>query len=107
MCVSLRGILGLTTGPAPVTPAGDHEPGPPARLLVVESRSSTGELWVFAVDQVAGVQRVERGALRSVPSTVSQSATRYSHTLFDWQGKVVGILDDERLFADLRGMAAS
>jgi chemotaxis signal transduction protein len=57
---------------------------------------------VFAVDQVAGVQAVERTAMRAVPSTVSQSAARYSQTLFDWQGQAVALLDEDRLFADLR-----
>jgi chemotaxis-related protein WspD len=106
LCVSLRGILGLADLRATAS-GGDGTPEPPARLLVVESHAGAAEIWVFAVDQVAGVQRVERGALRSVPSTVSQSAARYSQTLFDWQGQAVGVLDDERLFADLRGMMAS
>lgn len=106
LCVSLRGLLGVAAAPAAAS-GGDGHAGPPSRLLVVESRSGAAEMWVFGVDQVAGVQRVERRALRSVPSTVSQAAARYSQTLFDWQGQAVGVLDDERLFADLRGMMAS
>ncbi|MFZ4731433.1 MAG: chemotaxis protein CheW [Pirellulales bacterium] len=101
--VSLHRVLGLTPRPsAPASPADNVDGGAPGRLLVVEERATATERWVFAVDQVAGVQAVERTAMRAVPSTVSQSAARYSQTLFDWQGQAVALLDEDRLFADLR-----
>jgi len=105
--VSLHRILGLTPPAlAPATPPGGPDAGPPARLLVVEQRTTATERWVFAVDQVAGVQAVERMSMRAVPSTVSQSAARYSQTLFDWQGHTVALLDEDRLFADVRERVA-
>ena len=109
LCVSLSALLGLEgrteratkTAAAPVA-EGDHAASP-ARLLVVERVGESGaERWVFGVDQVAGVHRVPRSAMRAVPSTVSQSGTRHCQALFDWQERAIGLLDDARLFDGLR-----
>ena len=111
LCVSLHGLLGLEGRPSfePTTTATDDGAlTSPARLLVVERIGSQGdERWVFGVDEVAGVQRVLRSSLRSVPSTVSQSSTRYCQALFDWQGLPVGLLDEARVFDGLRDSIGS
>ncbi|NBV46787.1 MAG: chemotaxis protein [Planctomycetia bacterium] len=108
LSVSLHRLLGLAPPPLGSPPAAaGTDPAPPARLLMVEHRSSPSDRWVFAVDQVAGVLRVERAVMRAVPSTVSQSAARYSQTLFDWQAQTVALLDDDRVFADLRDMVSA
>jgi len=100
LCVSLHGLLGLEDAPPAFMP-GDDAPAP-ARLLVVERTDpSPGGRWVFAADEVAGVQRVERTALRAVPSTVSQSTAHVCQALFDWQDHPVGLLDETRLFDGL------
>ena len=109
LCVSLHGLLGLEGRPSfePTAPDNDA-PISTARLLVVERNGSQGDdRWVFGVDEVAGVQRVLRSALRSVPSTVSQSSTRYCQALFDWQGQAVGLLDESRVFDGLRDSIGS
>ena len=109
LCVSLHGLLGLEGRPSfePTAPDNDA-PISTARLLVVERNGSQGDdRWVFGVDEVAGVQRVLRSALRSVPSTVSQSSTRYCQALFDWQGQAVGLLDESRVFDGLRDSVGS
>lgn len=97
LCISLPAVLGI----ADTVPQarGGHEPerradGGPGRLLVVERG---GERWVFAVEEVAGVHAVAKAAMRSVPSTVSHAASRSTQALFDWQEKVVGLLDEARL----------
>jgi chemotaxis-related protein WspD len=109
LCVSLRGLLGLdASGPTPTAPeAADGTASigglPTTRMLVVERGGDRGtERWVFPVDEVAGVQRVARAALRTVPSTVSHAAGRSTLALFDWQGQRVGVLDDARVFDGLR-----
>jgi len=107
LCVSLHRLFGLPAAPVtPSPPPGDADPGTPSRLLVVEPPVAACDRWVFPVDQVAGVHQVRQATLRPVPSTVSQSASRYSQTLFEWQTMVVALLDEQRLFADLRHMVA-
>jgi len=101
LCMSLHAVLGLPGGPQ----AAAAEPA--ARLVVVERTGDAGtERWVLGADEVAGVQRVSRAAIRAVPSTVSQAHARCSTALFDWQERTVGLLDDARVFAGLRGMVA-
>jgi chemotaxis signal transduction protein len=62
---------------------------------------------VFAVDEVAGVQRVARSAMRAVPSTVSHAGARSTLNLFDFQEQTVGILDPARIFEGLRDLISS
>lgn len=100
LCVSLHGLIGLEDTP-PAFRTTDETPTA-ARLLVVEEAADAGgSRWVFAADEVAGVQRIERSALRAVPATVSQSATHLCQALFDWQDRTVGLLDETRLFDGL------
>ncbi|NBW95181.1 MAG: chemotaxis protein [Planctomycetia bacterium] len=100
LCTSLHVLLGLEGTAPSFQPAAD---GPTsARLLVVESgRGEAGGRWVLGVDEVAGVQRVARAALRAVPATVSHSSGRYCQALFDWQDRAVGLLDETRVFDGL------
>ena len=104
LCVSLHAVLGLPGGPA-ARPAG--EAGGSARLLVLERAGERPQRWVLGVDEVAGVQRVARSALRPVPCTVSQAATRFSSALFEWQDMTVALLDEDRLLEALAGMVTS
>lgn len=107
LCVSLRGLLGLERR---AEPRAAEEPTAltTARLLVVERDADEGtQRWVFAVDEVAGVQRVTRSALRAVPSTVSQAGARFCQALFDWQDHSVGLLDESRVFDGLREVIAN
>lgn len=115
LCLSLHAVLGLPGGPRPPLPIGGTAPtGPEAdadavpRLLVVErSGPRAAERWVIGVDEVAGVQRVPRPALRPVPATVGQAAARCSTALFSWRDGDVAVLDEERLFASFRQAVAT
>jgi len=104
LCMSLHAVLGLTGGPAERQPggAGDEAEAVP-RLLVIEDQSRrSAERWVVGVDDVAGVHRVARSALRPVPATISQAAARCSTALFAWEDRDVAVLDGPRLFETLR-----
>jgi chemotaxis-related protein WspD len=104
LCMSLHALLGLPGGPQ-ATAAATSEPA--SRLLVVERTGDASvERWVLGVDEVAGVHRVSRAVIRAVPSTVSQAQARCSTALFEWQDRTVGLLDDGRVFAGLRGMVS-
>jgi len=103
LCVSARRLLGIdgeAQGPgSPATVQATDDATELRRLLVVERQGRHGpDRWVFPVDQVAGVVRVGQTTLRAVPATVSQSGARYSQALFDWQGVIVGLLDETRFF---------
>lgn len=115
LCGSLHGLLGLRQSasdsrqrrPAhgisgrPGEP--DREPlRTPGRLLVAthtEGRST--RRWAFAVDEVAGVQRIARADLREVPSTLGKPGQRYSDALFSWQSRRVSLLDVKQLFSGI------
>lgn len=105
LCVSLHGLIGLEAAP-PAFHATDEGPTA-ARLLVIEQATEAGGgRWVFAADEVAGVQRIERSSLRAVPSTVSQSTAHLCQALFDWQDRSVGLLDETQLFDGLHDLIA-
>jgi len=104
LCMSLHAVLGLTGGQAERQPgnAGDDAEAVP-RLLVIEDHGRrSAERWVVGVDDVAGVHRVARSAVRPVPATISQAAARCSTALFAWQDRDVAVLDGPRLFETLR-----
>lgn len=109
LCMSLHAVLGVPGGPRQPDSAGTaaDDDGLP-RLLVVEQQSAKAmRRWVLGVDAVAGVHRVPASALRKIPATVSQAASRCSSALFDDGGKPVAILDEALLFDALaRAVAA-
>jgi chemotaxis-related protein WspD len=99
LCVALPALLGIEGRPPVVDQAAE---GPSvARLLVVDRGDASGGRWVCGVDEVGGVQRVVRAAMRAVPSTVSQANNRFCQALFEWQERTVGLLDEGRVFAGL------
>jgi chemotaxis-related protein WspD len=51
---------------------------------------------------VEKVVRVARDSIGPPPATVGRSATHLSSGVFPWEGRTVGLLDDERLFEALR-----
>jgi chemotaxis-related protein WspD len=104
LCMSLHAVLGLPGGPTARVP-GDMSTS--ARLLVVEREGERTQRWVLGVDEVAGVHRVARSAMRPVPSTVSQASVRCSSTLFEWQERTVALIDEGRLLEALAGMVTS
>jgi chemotaxis-related protein WspD len=98
LCVRLGDLLGLSAAPAQAdaAPAG---PGPAARLLVVRRDA---DRWVFLVDEVDQVQRFPARELMRMPATLARAASRLSRGVVHWQGRAIGILNEERLFGTLR-----
>jgi chemotaxis-related protein WspD len=89
LCVSLHGLLGIEI------------PGPSPRLVVLRDRRR-GETWAFGADEVTGVQRVPRAHWGAVPSTLANPAVGFSQAVLSWNGRTVGLLDEQRVFAALR-----
>ena len=94
-CVSLSGLLDLGA-PAPVD-AGRR--GIADRRLIVLRRGSLRV--VVPVDHVHGIHRVPAAGLAAAPATVTKSPATHSKRVFAWQGRSVGVLDDESLFLAL------
>lgn len=65
------------------------------RMLVVEKE---GNRWVFAVDEIEGVHRINRSELKNLPATLAHAKETYTQGIFHWQQRQVGYLDDELLF---------
>jgi chemotaxis-related protein WspD len=91
LCVSLHGLLGVDV------------PAPPARLVVLHDRDRA-ETWAFGADLVLGVQRVPRSQWRGVPGTLINPAVGFSQAVLSWNGRSVGLLDEQRVFAALRSL---
>jgi chemotaxis-related protein WspD len=89
LCVSLHGLLGADPSAAPT------------RLVVLHDRDCR-ETWAFPVDEVLGVERISRTHWHGVPSTLVNPAVGFSQAVLTWNGRSVGLLDEQRVFAALR-----
>ena len=98
LCVSLRVLLRIDAGERPSEGGLLETSNSLCRLLVCERN---GQRWAFAVDEVAGVQRVAVDRLGNVPSTIAKSVKRLAKAVFRWEEKSVGRLDVDRIFASL------
>lgn len=95
LAVSLRSLLGITDQPTnALSTAPDL-----SRLLVVERGSAR---WVFEIDEVSDIEHLEESSLGSLPSTVAAGTAVFTRGVFRWNGRAVGYLDPERVFAALR-----
>jgi chemotaxis-related protein WspD len=91
LCISLHGLLGVTA------------PASSSRLIVLRD-PDRAETWAFAADLVLGVRRVPRSQWRSVPSTLINPAVGFSQAVLSWNGRSVGLLDEQRVFTALRSL---
>jgi chemotaxis-related protein WspD len=91
LCVSLHGLLGVDAPPTSL------------RFVVLCDRDRA-QTWAFAADEVLGVQRVPRSQWRTVPSTLSNPAVGFSQAVLSWNGKSIGLLDEQRVFAAFRNL---
>lgn len=93
VCVSLSRLLGI---------ADEHPPQPlwkpDDRLMIVEW---DGKFLAFPVDEIHGIHRYHADEPKSVPATVGNCKSAFTHGVLEWQNRTVGCLDEERLFATL------
>jgi chemotaxis signal transduction protein len=68
-------------------------------LLVIVTH---GEHWVVCVDELHGIERVPRSAVRDAPVTVAKAKPNLVQGVIDWQEKRVGYLDAELLCVALQ-----
>ena len=93
LCVSLARLLNLAESPLVM------EASEKTRFLVAEHGR---QCWVFPVDEVLGVHRLEWKERTELPATLRRSSSRLSRHVYDWGGNYVCHLDADRLFAALQ-----
>ena len=95
ICVSLAHLLGIETAASPAQTERQKGRSVYERLLVA---GQAGERVVVPVHEVHVGVRYHPDDLKPVPSTVAQSAARYTIGLLSWEGRNVGVLDESLLF---------
>jgi chemotaxis-related protein WspD len=117
LCISLYGLLGLeapqfspsrfqaqeSSTEIEKTVAAGSSPNAGARLIVLHNRVRS-ESWIFAADEVLGVHRLPRSQIRGVSSTLANSEVNFSQAILSWEDRSVSLLDEQRVFAALRGI---
>ncbi len=95
MCISLQAFLGLE---AADSHSQNISPVVYSRMVVVDKE---GSRWVFPVDEIYGIHRINPDELRNVPVTVSKMPETYTKGIVNWHSQSVSYLDDELLFYNL------
>ena len=72
----------------------DASPGR-AKLLICDRK---GSRFAFPVSEVSGVRTYAPNDLKEVPATLSKVVATYTAGVLHIENKIVGFLDDERLF---------
>jgi len=92
LCVSLSGVLGVTAMPydRPERRRLSRE-----RLLLLEQ---DGQRLACPVTDMHGVHRYHADDLQEVPATIARGTAAYTRAILPWQGKAVGLLDEQLLF---------
>ena len=93
ICVSLGHVLGVEQTAPVQTLRRAYD-----RLLVT---NWGGHRLVLGADEVRGIHRFQVSDLQELPATLAKSSHSYTQGLLTWQGRTVGFLDPERLFAAL------
>jgi chemotaxis-related protein WspD len=93
LCISLHGLLGVDS---PVSTSTSR--------LVVLRDPGRAETWTFAADEVLGVHRLPRSQWHGVPSTLINPAVAFSQAVLSWNGRSIGLLDEQRVFAAFRSL---
>lgn len=96
ICMSLRELLSIPIG----TDQGAGTDHAQRRFMVTSQGASR---WVLPVDEVSGVQRLPLTSLSNVPTTVSRSSSQFAQGVFTAEGRTIGYLADEHVFAALEG----
>lgn len=101
LCFSLHEIVSVDEQDA--TESNDHTHHLSSARMVIIQESSVQ--WVFLADEVARVLRVPQAGLRRAPSTLSAQSS-LTRSVFNWNGRTVGLLDTQRLMNVLRSLAS-
>lgn len=93
LCVSLGRLLGIEKE----TPGAN--PGLACDRLAVTQWQ--GSLVTFPVQEICGIHRFHPEDLKETPATISKANSTFTRGILQWQGKLVGCLNEEALFSTL------
>ncbi len=97
--VSLADLLEIDAADPPPEPGrrdvGRTQAKTASRLLV--TTGSEGRL-AFTVNEIGGVRQYDPAELRAPPSTLERAKIMYTHAMLEHAGRIVGLLDAERVF---------
>lgn len=93
VCVSLAHVLGTEGGAQVAARHGAYQ-----RILVLRRGTSR---FVARVDEVHGTQRYAPETLVRPPETLARASAPFTIAMLPWSERMVGFLDDERLFSAL------
>ncbi len=96
LCADLRRLLGLTPRATPQSPP---ETGGDARRMVVIGPPEAS--WVFEVDSLVGIERIDTALLLAPPVTVEHALGAFVAGLADTEHGRVTVLDEKRVLSGL------
>ncbi len=88
VCVSLAAALGVAADGAGTGP----------RLAVVQRGA---DRFVFPAGEIAGLHRYDPAELTAAPATLARMQAVCIRGMITWEGRAVGLLDEERVFQTL------
>ena len=92
LCVSFHRLLEIDS-------RGDEaDPHTHKRMIVLDR---DGEKWVFPVNDILGIFRVDPSQFQNVPVTVAMAQSAFTQDIFHWKEMNVALLDAELLFFHL------
>ena len=98
LCFSLANLLGLE----PSATANAAAQVLPRLLVARKDRFAIA----FPVDEVMGLHRFHRDAVRAIPATVAHAVPQFSRGMLTADGRKIGLLDDELVFHALAKVLA-
>jgi chemotaxis-related protein WspD len=93
LCISLKGLLGIEG-----QREERHKETVYKRMVVIQREEQT---WVFPVDEIHGIHRLNPCNLQNIPVGLSGAAGDYSRAIFEWEGNSVVFLDEALVFDTL------
>lgn len=70
-----------------------------ARLVAIRKGA---DFWTFPVDEVYGNYVFAKADLQNVPVTITKSTANFLRGVVAWEGRSVGVIDEELLFQSLK-----
>jgi chemotaxis-related protein WspD len=95
VCITLHELLGIDQS---ITVQKERGRLMQERMLVVQRDA---DRFVFPVSEIHGAERCHRDELKSVPSTLSLAAAKFTRAVLPWNERSVGCLDEDLLFYTL------
>jgi chemotaxis-related protein WspD len=91
LCISLKGLLGIEG-----QVEGQEKETVYKRMVVIRREE---QIWVFPVDEIHGIHRLDPQSLQNIPVGLSRRARDYCRAIFEWEGNSVVFLDEALVFA--------